>query len=81
MGQRSAINAYLRYQTAKRIRRTLTGRLVLFVLGVGILSVGLHYLSVIAFVVTALLAGGMLAVALMHELKARTHLLHELNRR
>ena len=57
------------------------GRLLLFVLGVGILNVGLRLLPVAALVVTSLIAGGMLAAAGTHERKARAHLLQELKQR
>ena len=75
---RSALNAYLDYQTARSIRRMLMTRLLFFVLGFGIVTLGLHWLPVAALVVTSVLASGLVAMATAHELKARRHL-RELN--
>ena len=76
---RTKLTAYVRYQTAKDLRRLLTRRLGVFVLGVAILTVGLHFLPNAALVTTALIAAGMVVLALTNERAARRRLSAELN--
>ena len=77
---RVKLNAYIDYEHAKGLRRTLTKRLVLFVLAVGILSFGLHFLPAAALLTTVLMALAMFVVAGTNERKARQRLTEQLNR-
>jgi hypothetical protein len=76
---RTALNAHLEYQNAKGFRRTLTTKLALFVVGIGILTLGLHFLPTAALLTTVLLASGMVVVASTNERKARRRLAEQLN--
>ena len=75
----TALNAYLAYQNAKGFRRTLTTRLAFFVLGTGLLTLGLHLLPTVALLTTVLLASGIFVVAGTNERKARRRLVEHLN--
>ena len=78
---RTTLNAYIDYETAKGLRQTLTKRLGLFVLGIGILSLGLHFLPIAALLTTILIATGMVAIARTNERKARRRLADQLGPR
>jgi len=78
---RVKLNAYIGYEHAKGLRQSLTKRFVVFVLGVGILSLGLHLLPTAALLTTVLMALGLLVVAGTNERKARQRLTEQLNRR
>ena len=78
---RTKLSAYIDYEHAKGLRQRLTKRLVLFVLGVGILSLGLHFLPTAALLTTVLMASGMFIVAGTNERKARQRLTEQLNGR
>jgi hypothetical protein len=73
------LNAYREYETAKVIRQTLSRKLAIFVLGIGILTLGLHFLPIAALLTTVLIATGMLGVASSNERKARRRLTEQLS--
>ena len=78
---RTKLNAYIDYEKAKVVRQTLTTRLALFLLAVGVLSLGLHVLPTAAFLTTVLMASGIFLVAGTNERKARQRLTKHLDGR
>ena len=75
---RTALTAYVAYQNAKVMRQKLTSRLALLVLGIGILTLVVHFLPTAALVTTVLLASGMVVLASTNERKARRRLTEQL---
>jgi hypothetical protein len=57
----------------------LTARPALLVVGIGILTLGLHFLPTAALLTTVLLASGMVVVASTNERKARLRLAEQLS--
>jgi len=75
----AALNTYREYETAKVIRQTLGRKLAIFVLGIGILTLGLHFLPIAALLTTVLIAAGMFGVASSNERNARRRLTEQLS--
>ena len=73
------LNAYIVYEYTREIRRALMRKLAPFVVGVGILSLGVHFLPSAAFVVTLAAAAWIAAVAHARVRAARKGLVAELN--
>jgi hypothetical protein len=76
---RAKLNAYIDYENARGRRQSLTKRLVFVVLGIGILSFGLHFMPTIGLLTTVLVALGMFVIAGTTERKARQRLTEQLN--